>query len=312
MPAGTGKSLGPEGVGILSAAEKLTQAGRDAFVNEVVTLLVAGNTDGKTLLMSKITKLPLMPIPGPDIVTFPNFIPTKEKLFWFGPEPFALLTEPELRKQDGIYQKIWLDGVYENLIKLFNVNGSWAPPIFDPTIFIPDFEIPKFPITPQFFIDFQLQIPDLIIKGDLPQPFPPIDIPAFPPKLPSLPALPFLDLIKPTIPNLQFDFVLPQFIIELFKIPLNFLIEFFPKLLLSLPPKLNPLELFSLILKFFVDSLFLVLEKLNLLLILPKLLIATVTVILKNVAAAMVVDLICLLLGTGSIAKGAGIVLGLA
>ncbi len=164
MPVGQDKILGPAGANMMGDDGKLTNAARERFVTEVLALQVAGNANG--LGISKFNPLlpiPIPPIPGPPLPSINGPSP----LFWFKPEPWALLSAPAVLNPDGAYQKLIVDGFYQPLVKMLNLDGKTSlGPIFDPTIFL-DLTKPKFR---------DLKIPDLpgilaqlVVLGNLSQ-----------------------------------------------------------------------------------------------------------------------------------------------
>lgn len=301
-PPGTDKIL--TWCGVVDEGGKILPPGRKAFVAQVVALLTAGNADGKGLLLSKALGVPMPPAPGPPFpapsLTNPANI---EPLFWFGPDPTAALSLPFLLDEKGIWSQIFVDGLYATVASALNLNGSYVPPVFDPTIYGIDFDfdikvdIPTLAVKiPQILTP---QIPKLILKLGVPSlPIPPI--PAIPPTIP-LPAIPPM----PIPPPFQFG------------IPLAFP-DFFLKLLLGIPKLVIPavpvslpdlfLGPFNVLLDIFLNLLL----DLKLIIVSPKLLMATMLVILQNIAVMIVCDIIGLILGTGVIVKAAAALGGLA
>jgi len=292
-PPGTDKIL--THCGVVDANGKIMPAGRKAFVAQVIALLIGGNEDGKGLLLSKALSVPVPPIGGPQFPAISIVHPpvVMEPLFWFGPEPTALLSLPYLSDENGMWSKIFVDGLYATIASALNLNGSYVLPIFDPSIYVDfDFDInvdiptlaAKIPtiITPDFIIKLNAKLGGSIPIPDLPAIPPTISMPEIPP-MPKPPALGFDFGMKLAFPSFFIDFIasIPGLVI--------------PKVPVSLPDIfLGP---FNAMLDIFLNLLL----KLGVALISPKLLTATMLVIIHNVAVMIACDMIGLILGCGAI-----------
>lgn len=304
---GTAPILGPLGANIVDNDGKITDPARAGLISNVIKILQGGNKDGKGLLLSNLLNMPMPPVSGP-ILPAPTLVNPKmeEPLFWFEPDPYAELSLQYLTDKNSVWNKTFVDGLYASIAKGLNLNGSYilAPvPIFDPSIYgftfdfdlkvdlptlavkLPAFLLPEVPKLPG-----KLGIPKLEIP-ELPKIPPAFEIPEMPP-MPQLPtiALPGIPVPSLAFPNLFLDFFfeLPKIVVQL-AIP-------------SIPTSLPDLFLkpFNLIFDLFFKLLF----KLNLVLTVPKLLVATILSIMHNVAVMLACDIIGLFLGTGSIVKG--------
>jgi hypothetical protein len=323
MPVGQDKILGPKGANMMGDDGKLTKAARERFCTEVLALQVAGNANG--LGISKFNPLlpiPIPPIPGPPLPSINGPSP----LFWFKPEPWALLSAPAVLNPDGAYQKLIVDGLYAPLVKMLNLDGKTSlGPVFDPTIFLdlskfPDLKIPDLPgILAQLVVlgnlsqilplpgipaklilltDFGIGDPKLVI--DL---VPLILAPPIPkPPIPEIPLPPSPSVPNPGLPS----FFLPDLVLGLFKLPLTI----FPQLIGDISIDLDPLALIVKIIKIIVDFILSLLK--DLFLAPLTLLAATLSIIIKNLAGMILCDLVGSLLGTGAIVKIVGSLVGLA
>jgi hypothetical protein len=301
-PPGTGKILTVAGV--VDSGGKLLDTGRKAFVADVVALLTKGNENGKGLLLAQALSVPVPPVGGP-VLPAPSLLNplAMEPILWFGPDPTAALSLPYLLDKEGIWSKIFVDGLYAGIASALNLNGSYVPPLFDPSIYFPDItfdlkvDIPTLAVKiPQILTP---KIPKLILKLGVPSlPIP--DLPAIPPSIP-LPKIPDM----PIPPPIDFG------------IPLAFP-DFFVKLIAGIPSLVIPAVpvslpgLFLAPFKALLDIFIKLLVDLKLILVSPKLLMATILVILQNVAVMIVCDIIGLILGAGAISTSAAIFGGLA
>lgn len=305
--------LGPSGVGMLGNDGRLTRAARDAFTAQVVLLMAGGNLEGKGPKISSILGVPFPPIPGPKLVDPDRLLidPTNPlgDLLWFYPSPLALITAPVLADPDKDYQKIIVDNLYEPLVQLLNIPGNIAAIVlYDPTCFfdiqvdIPEFllalnvALPNANLHAAFAAKYNIGI-DLVAKlaVDLPK------IPQAPPIPPTLPI--------PSIPD--FDFIIfPELFLSILSLPLEILKPDFVISLISIPtPDVG--ELFIKIAGIVLEILLKALEAIGLLTILPKLLAATIIVLLQNLVSMLVCDIIGVVLGTGQVVKAAGSLLAL-
>lgn len=286
------------GVGFLQGG-KLTPEARRKYVEEVTTLLATGNADGKG--GSPSTKIfnslfPLPPIGGP---TFPN--PTTlqpEPLFWFGPDPLAAtmvdtMADPQ---KTPIWNAIFPDLLLTNVASALDAQGSTPLfPLFDVTVAFPD--VKGFPIAlPDLAIEANiLPAPKLLIKlADLGIKLAPPQIP-LPPIPPSLPD--FLPPAPPgiSLPPLKID--LPDLLLSLLKMPFDLLVS------LVLPPKLDLVldlpNLPKVVLKLALDLLINILAPF--MQILPKVMIASLIIWLKDIVSMVCVDIVGMLVGAGGV-----------
>lgn len=284
------------GVGLLEGG-KLSKAGRDAYIDEVVGLLVTGNENGKGGIFStKIfnTLVPLPPIPGPAI---PNVTTLEtEPVFWFKPDPLAAILAEQLKNPTpgSFWHIIFPDILYSSTAAALDANGSTPLfPIFDVTCAFPDLK--GFPILlPELAIKSNLMpLPRLMAKLadlgiELKVPVPPI--PPIPPSLPfpdfSLPGIPF-----PGLPSLA----LPDLLLGLIKLPFDLIIKLVapPNLSLVLDLPGLPKNIFGLAFDIFLK----LIEPL--LLIVPKVFLASLLIYLKNIVAMVCVDVVGMLVGAG-------------
>lgn len=298
---GTAPILGPKGANIVDDAGKITAAARESLVINIVKLLQQGNKDGKGLLLSSALNVAMPPAPGPKLPT-PSLTNPKaqESIFWFEPDPYASLVIPYLLDPNSAWSKIYVDGLYASIAKGLNLNGSYVPPIFDPTIFGIELDVkldlqldlPKLPLTLPTLI--APKIPDLLLKLKLPSlPIPAIPkIPSFTiPDLPAVPNLPSIPLPGIPIPTLAFPDLFINFFLELPTV------VFPPKLPLSFP------DLFLSPFNFLLDLFFSIAFRLNAILVSPKLLMATMLAILHNVAIMIGCDIVGSIFGTGEFVK---------
>jgi len=288
MPGPYGKIL--TGVGLMNPDDStLTQKARDTYITEVGLLLLNGNKDGHGLPDVLGQLFPIPPIPGPSI---PNITTLKnENLFWFEPDPFALLMIDTIKdpKKVPIYHKIFLDLMFQTTATAMNVEGGTPLfPILDWSFAIPDLPFP--PTLPDFQLKLKiptLTLPELALKFDI----------KFPPKLPALPNLPLpLDLpslsLQLPIPPL----ILPKFCLELMLIPFKLVLKL---AIPSIDLALNLPKLPELVFKLALDLMIQIMIDLDLLLITPKLLVASLLVYLKNIVGMVVTDIIGLIFGAG-------------
>lgn len=280
------------GVGLLEGG-KLTKAAKDRYVVEVCALLATGNADGKggspsTKIFNSIAPLP--PLAGPIITNVTTL--KSEPAFWFLPDPFAALLTTQLTDptNNPTWHAIFPDLIYEKTAVAMDIAGSTPLfPIFDVTCAFPD--ITGFPIL----------LPDLAIKaGIMPPPklllkladlgiqlqLPSLPVPPLPPQLPK-------EALKLPIPPL----VLLDLVIGLIKLPFDLVAK------LVAPPDiglvLNIPELPVNVLKLAFDIVIDLLVKLGLLIIVPKLFIASLLIYIKNCVAMVCTDIVGMLVGAG-------------
>jgi hypothetical protein len=286
------------GVGLLEGG-KLSKKGRQRYVEEVIGLLVTGNADGKGgTPATKIfnTLVPLPPIPGPEIFNVTTF--AGEKLFWFEPDPLAATMATLLvdEKACPIWNKVFPDLLYAKTAAALDANGSTPLfPLFDVSVAFPDLE--GFPITP----------PDLAVKANIMPPpkllqkladigielkVPSIPVPPIPPDIPNFlpPSLPGIEM--PGLPSLA----LPDLLLGLIKMPFDLLLQ------LVLPPNIGLImDLISLkfdaVVKLALDIVVKLLQPL--IPIVPKLLIASILIYLKDIVAMVITDIVGMIIGAG-------------
>lgn len=309
----TDKCLGPVGVGLLGADEKLTRAARDSFTAQVVTLLTSGNQNGMGAKISSILNIPFPPPAGVKLFDPDRLLTNPEDplgdLFWFDPSPFAPLTFDSLRDPEGDYQKIIVTNLYEPLMKMLNLNGNAiAPPILDYTGFLPpDIAIKiKIPDLPKIALLLPKPV-ELKLAYDIDATIV-AEIVGLKPALPAIPSL-------PSIPIPEFDFIIfPQ----LFELLLTLPITLLPDLIANLDPlsllniDVPPKALFELVIGLTFKPILQILADVGLLAILPKLLVATFIVMVQNLAIALLCATISQIIGTGLVVKTVGQALGLA
>lgn len=285
------------GIGLLEGG-KLSAAGRKKYVDEVLALLVTGNADGKGGSPStKIfnTLVPLPPVAGPEIFNVTTF--AKEKLFWFEPDPGAALMASLLvdEKACPIWNKIFPDLLYAKTAAALDANGSTPLfPLFDVSVAFPKLE------------GFPIALPDLAVKADIMPPpkllikladlgiklVPPI--PPIPPIPPSLP-----DFLPPAIPGIEMPglpaLALPDLLLGLIKLPFDLILK------LAVPDIGLILDLisfkFDAVVKLALDIVIKLLEPL--IPIVPKLLIASILIYMKNIVAMVIVDIVGMIIGAG-------------
>lgn len=277
-------------VGVLDHG-KLTPEGRTKYVTEVLALLALGNHDGKggspsTKIFNSLVPLP--PVAGPEIFNVTTL--SSEKLFWFDPDPLAALMSSVLVDENAspMWNAIFPDLLYGKTASALDINGSTPLfPLFDVSIPFPDIKI--FPIAlPDLALQLNLELPKLMLKLidlNIKLSLPSIPLPPIPPSLPKI------DL--PIPPLVLFDLM-----IGLIKLPFDLLLK------LVLPPDLSiVLKLISLDFKFVLDLALDIVIKLlidlNLMLIVPKLFIASLLIYLKDIVAMVITDVVGLLVGAG-------------
>lgn len=296
------------GVGLLHGG-KLTQSARDAYVDEVLALLVSGNDQGhggspSTQLFSQLVPLP--PVAGPNIINVTTL--KSEPLFWFGPDPAAALLSAQLKdpSKNPVWQAIFPDLIYASTANLLDMNGN--TPLF-----------PVFDVSAAFGIDLPLPftLPDLAAKLNMSPidlaaklaglsiqvSIPTIPIPQLPPKL----NIPSLSLQLPVPP-----FALPQLVIGLLKLPIDLLQQILLPPNLDIVLKLIKLD-FSAVFDLAFNAVFGLLKDLNLTVTTPKLLIASLLIYLKDIVAMVCTVIVGSLVGAGgtltkTVAKGLGLV----
>lgn len=291
---------------------KLTDDARDSFTAQVLLLLAGGNKDGKGPKISSLLGLSFPPIPGPKLVDpdrlLLNPLDPLGDLFWFDPSPLALMMTPVIIDPEKSYQTIIVTNLYEPIVKMLNMDGNLnAPPLFDPTCFFDvEVDIPQFLIELNAaLLDPKLQTAfDVKYKVGVPKL---VDLAT---KLPKLFGAPPIPPAIPAPPPADFDFLIfPDLFTGILSIPLEVLSPSLAVKLISMPP--SPPDLFLKIGSIVLDLFLKLLENLGLLVILPKLLVATIIVILQNMVSMLVCDMIGVILGTGQLVKAAGTVLGL-
>lgn len=285
------------GVGLISNG-RLTDAARTRYVEEVIALLVTGNRGGRggsptTQLFSSIVPLP--PMAGPKIVNATTL--KAENLFWFEPDPFAALTATVLldRSASPVWNALFPDLLYAKTAAALDANGSTPLfPIFDASVAFPS--IKAFPLTlPELAIQANITpLPKLLLKLSqlgIQLSLPSIPIPPVPPALPTfgLPALPGL-----TLPGLP-DIFIPELFLGLIKLPFDILLK------LVVPPDLGLVLDLPGLPKIALDiAMNIVIDLLQPLIpIVPKLLVASILVYVKDVVAMVCTDVVGMLVGAG-------------
>lgn len=289
-------------VGLLESG-KLTKNASDKYWDEVTTLLMLGNANGKGM-PNVITKvLPIPPTdPTPPIMNVTTL--QAEKVFWFDPDPAAaaIAAHIKVRKNAEMLHAIFLDILFEKTAQLMDLKGQTPlAPIFDVSAVFPDIKLPLPYTPPDLAAALKItppELPTLLLKLG-------IKVPPDLPKIPEIPSLPKLpDIALPIPPLVLFDFLL-----GLFELPFKLLLKLFVppdiKLVVDLPklPELVFKMGFEIVLKLMID--------LNLLLVTPKMLIAAILVYLKNVVGMVVTVLIGSIVGAGGIAKSGAQLCGL-
>lgn len=297
-------------VGLLSGG-KLTKEARDRYIAEVIGLLVTGNESGKggtptTQIFSSLVPLP--PIPGPTLVNVTTL--SAEPAFWFSPDPLAAVMTPIItnREKCPLWHSIFIDILYEKTAVALDVAGTTPLfPIFDVTAAFPNVNLPL-PYTP----------PDLAAKLEIPPPKLLAELGSLGLKLkmPSLPApplppdIPFPNVAISGIPFPGFPaLVLTDLLIGLIKLPFDLLKK------LVLPPDISlavnlhdlPKKVFGLALDIVIQ----LLTDLGILLVLPRIFVASLLIYLKNVVGMVCTDIIGLIVGAGTISKTAATLTGL-
>lgn len=307
----TDKCLGPSGANLLDKNDVLTKEARDAFTLQVIALLTSGNKDGKGAKISSVFGIPFPPrsgvlLPDPDrLLTNPDDL--NGDLFWFDPSPMAPLSYSALRDPNGGYQKVIVDGLYQPIVRAMNLAGNAAaPPIVDYTGLLPPEvaikvkleNLPKAVVAiPQGAIALaaalKIDVDDagkllLSLKDLVPTPA----VPSVPvPPLPSHDFVVFDDLFLALV-TLPLK-LLPGLVAELAGDPIKVLTPSFDALLSKVV-----LSIFKPFLQ--------ILKEIGLLTILPKLLSATVIVILQSVVVALIPVLVSQIIGTGVVVKTLG------
>lgn len=295
------------GIGLLQGG-KLSQAARDAFVNDVLKLLALGNASGKTLIPIG-SLFPLPPIGGPLVPNLNPFAPALEPIFWFGPDPFVALQAPVLRDetQSPFWHQIFLDILFEQTAVAMDLPGN--TPLF-----------PIFDVSGAFGIDMPIPftLPDLAIKLTAKLSFP--FLPSLMIKLAGLGISlkpPILSLPIPPLPSINFQLPpfpqLPDLLIGLFLLPFKLILS------LLIPPNMSlvlnipglPSVVFKVAFQLLLDLFASLGLPTNPFPLLPKAFIASLIVYMKNIVAMACCDLLGMLIGTGGLTQGVGKLLGL-
>ena len=289
---GTSPVLGEDGAGIVKDG-KLAPKARKSFVDDVMTLLKNGNTTGMGLPLSKVLGVPIPPKLGQTMSSPTLADPAKEEPFlWFGPDANAKLSAPYLLDEKSDWNRIFVDGFYASLVSAMNVNGSWTPTLFDPSIYFPDIEIKleELPMLPAIFAaKVTPQLPKLLLKLKAAS-LPIVD----PPKSPSF-SLPAIPKGPSPLPNdFGIGFAFPAFF-ETFGKSL-------PKLVVPALPTAVP-DMFLKPYTSLIDTYIQTVLDLKLVGVSPKLLTATILVMMHNVAIMIPCAVVGSLLGTGAIVK---------
>ena len=284
------------GVGLLQNGA-LTPTARKTYVSEVLALLATGNDKGQggsptTQIFNHLVPLP--PAPGPTVFNVTTL--QSEPLFWFGPDPFAALMSSQLSDPNNnpIWQAIFPDLIYGKTAVALDLPGHTPLlPVFDPTFL----GIPFPPTLPDLAVKLKipgLTLPQLIAKLSLSVSLPKVPLPPIPPKLPNI--------ALPIPPHILLDFC-----IGLIKLPFTLLLK------LLLPPSLSlvPIPSFSAIMNLAFEIVVQLMIDLNLMLITPKLLVASILIYLKDVVAMVATVLVGSIVGTGGLATAVATMTGL-
>lgn len=288
------------GIGFLESG-KLSQSAKDRYIAEVLALLVTGNEGGhggspSTKIFNSIVPLP--PIPGPTVFNVTTL--AQEQFFHFGPDPIAALTAIQLNDptKSPIWHTIFLDTLLEKTAVALDIPGSTPLfPIFDVS-FAFGIDLPLPFTLPELAAKLKLTPPQLVAK------LASLSIQLKPPSIPSPPTIQLPDINLPAA-----QLVLPQLILGLIKLPFDLMLK------LVLPPALDlvlnlpglPKVVLDLAIGIIID----LLASLGLTVTLPKTFVASLLIYLKNVVAMVCCDIVGLLVGAGSIAKGVGTLTGL-
>lgn len=308
MPLNASSPYAPvlTGIGLLQDG-KISQPAIDTFVANVALLLTAGNHEGKTLIPIA-SVIPLPPVPGPKIAG--------EDLFWFDPDPVGGVIAAALldRNKSSMWHAVFIDLIYSTTATLLDLAGNTPLfPIFDPSApFGVDIKIPYTP--PELASKLKVAPPQLLAK--LAGAGIKVSIPAFqiPSVVPPLPQVPKFDetgkLLSVSLGKFPDAPALPDLVIGLIQLPIKLLIN------LVLPPSIKLVadipNLPKLVFTAAADLLKSLLDGLGLVVgLIPKTLLATLIVYLKNVVAMVCVVIVSQIVGTGNFALGVGQLLGL-
>lgn len=293
-------------VKLLDANGKISDSGKNRFISEVIALVAAGNMDGKGVGIVDpawgVLAVPMPPVPAG--IKLPNPTTLKfEDLLWFDPDPLLAgiyaATLPDKAKTP-IWHTIFIDTLYEGVANALNLNGSTpALPIADWSFVAPGFD----PNLSLACLALKLNLPSYKFILKLPSigipipPIPPLPIP-LPIKLPTIPFPLIPPEIKFTLPKIFFDFIfgIPKIAFDLF---------------LKLPPFPIPPKLPDIILKLVIPIFELFLKLPIFEALVPKLFIASILILIKNIVGMLLCDIIGMLLGTGTICSAAAVAVGL-
>lgn len=288
------------GIGVLTAGQ-ISDAARAAFVADVGLLLLKGNAKGSTLVpIGSLFSLP--PVAGPNVPGFSG----PEPLFWFNPDPaplaalqVAALSDPT---KTGYWHAIFIDTLFQQVAVALDLPGN--TPLFPMFDISAPFGIPPLPLPftlPDLAIALDINpLPKLLLKLaglNIKVSIPSVSIPTIPiPQLPKLPPLPLL----------------PDFLLGMFQLPFKLLLQ------VLVPPDISlvfdlpnlPAAVFKLAFQLVLD-LFTALGLPSPFPLLPKAFVASLIVYLKNVVAMVCCVIVANIVGTGAMAQGVGIVLGL-
>jgi hypothetical protein len=279
---------------------KLTQAGKQAYIADVLSLLATGNAKGMAPALAPWGNLigGLPPVPGPTIFNVTTL--AEEPLFWFEPDPLATLMATYLTADDNCttWNTIFPNGLLTTTAEALDLPGQTPLfPFFDASVLLPSIAV--FPLSlPDLAVQLKIPLlPDLLIK------LAGLNIQL---TLPNIPAPPTL-----TLPNLDLEvvFALPKLTLGLLALPFKLLLQ------LVLPPNISIiLDMIQFNFKaVFNLALNLLLELLTPLIpIVPKLLIASLLVWLKDIVSMVCVDIVGQLAGAGGfLTIGVGVATGL-
>jgi hypothetical protein len=300
------------GVGLIKDG-KLAPEAKKTFVANVIALLVSGNHNGKGKGLEPFSEL--ISIPPTDIpINFPNLTNlSKENMFWFDPDPLAALMSTVLLDESKcpMYYKIIVDLLYGSTMEALDLNGATPfAPLFDVSLLAPN--LSGFPIPPS---DLAIKagimpVPKLLLKlAELNIMPPSMPIPPTPPVLPSLPDFSFGLAIPPSL-AVDAAATIPKLLLGLIKLPFDIINKLIAPPDIGLVLKLISFD-FSAIFEL-AFKLLLEIPPIALVPILPKLLIASILIYLKNVLAAVCVDLVGMMIGAGgTITKAVAVATGL-
>jgi hypothetical protein len=294
-----GDPYGPilTGIGMLDSG-KLTPAGKAGYVADVLGLLAMGNANGQCpgcspgtqLFASLIGGLP--PVPGPNIVNVTTL--SVEPLFWWKPDPVAALMSKLLidDTKTPIWNTLFPEGILTTTAQALDLPGNTPLfPFFDASLLLPSLNVFPIPL-PDLAVKLNLLPPQLLIK------LAGLGIQLKLPSLPSIPTLSLPDFGFPPSLALKAALAIPQLVLGLIALPFKLIIQLLLPPSISLVIKLLTLDI-SAVFNIALNLLIELLVSLDLLLITPKLLIASLLIYLKDIVSMVCVDLVGQLVGSG-------------